>query len=660
MPLIFTDTTTIKPDGSGTARYAKELSDELHNRSSLVVADRTWSPARSTTEALSPHRALNAEWIANRTNIKADAAIFPNYFMPLGWPYPSAVTIHDVSFLSHPQFYSPEMRLYYKTRIKHTLRRADLILTVSQASKTAIVKYLDVNPESILVHPPSAPLKPVNPIPQAEQPYLLYVGNLEPKKNILKLIQSFNLIGENSGYRLILTGKFHGSKRWNRMIRNLIDSSPTVVWDGYVTDQKLKDYLSYASGLLLVSHVEGFGLPVMDALSMNIPVLTSSDPALREVAGEFGLIAEANHTESIAEGIEKLISKKECINACSEIQNRYGPDAYKEGITQITDRLIKPKQFYFPSNLMEDTFVGHGDKMKKAILGSIAYASVFNTGIHADKLFHALSFPVTKRSNFRNALPGLLNSQKSVLNIKNEIIQITAFQSYEQMDSPESAAIESKRVRKRHYKIIRTLLGIPFIKGIYYSGGTVHGSGLGDKTDLDLLVIAKKDCVWITYALIRIISWLFGKSESVCANYIIDEKRQEVGWQRDYYTAFQLLFLKKIALKPKVNHIRAENSWVKKYFPNHPAFPPPVSEKISSHFSFFSIINLSIMFIWSRMWISRGLKSGSGGLLWDAHRIKLHTNDHRPRVSARFKKITEHLFSIPPTSQKTAREREKM
>lgn len=649
MPSIFVDTTTIQPDGSGTSRYAKSLSAELYARNSLVVPDGKLLTGSYDVHSgiKNPHFALNYEWIANRTHIQADASVFPNYFMPYGWPYPAAVTIHDVSFISHPHFYSRKMRLYYKARIKHTLKHADFILTVSEASKRAIIEHLGVKQDRILVHAPSTPPQPVKPVPRAERPYLLYIGNLEPKKNILNLIKGFNLLGNNTDYKLLLAGKLHGSKEWNKKAADIISSSQNVIWDGYVSDEKLNDYIKYASGITLMSHIEGFGLPVMDALSMNIPVLISTDPALAEVSGDFGICANPDNPNEIAAGLEQLMCKGQLKDADTFINSRYGFSAYKTGVSEIIDRLLKPKRHVFPSDLVNQSQSEiKGTPEEKAILGSIAYASVFKSGIHTDKLKYAISYPIRGKKHFHTVLSGLIRKHHRVLSMqKRTVYSNHILKNANHSKDFDSRITETEYIRKKHRNVLRMLLILPFIKGLYYSGGTVHNNGLYSDPDLDLLVITRKNCAWIGYAFLRIISRLYGKSESLCANYIIDEQYQGVHWQQDYYTAFQLLFLKKIALKSGVKHIRSQNGWIYDFFPNHPKFCTSFKNESKENLSFLAVLNLIIMFTWSRLWTAKGYKSGNGGLLWDAHRIKLHTNDHRPKVSGHFIKISHRLLS---------------
>ncbi|TVQ69291.1 MAG: glycosyltransferase family 1 protein [Balneolaceae bacterium] len=656
MAILFTDTTTVKAWSSGTGRYARELASSLARRHTVLTPSQSWNPHEpsSPLSKVNYHSVLNFSLMANRKNVHADACFFPNYFMPPGWPYPSAVTIHDVSFLTHPRFYSRKMSLYYKTRIHHTIQNARLILTVSEASKRSIAKHLHVPADRIIVHPPAPPVTAEYGLPSEKSPYLLYIGNLEPKKNIVRMLESFDRILNKNGHKLLLLGRLRGPRSWQQKVQRLIRDSADIYYKGYVPDEQIPGYLAHASGLVLLSHVEGFGLPAMDALANGISVLISRDPALNEVCGGSGIMVDECDTADITRGMEYILfSGTPPANISASIHERYGQKRYDEKLDEITERLTAKTSWFFPSDIgMSRDSRPEISEIKLAILAAVCYAAVFKSGITVHKLHHALGSARISFEDFLENLrelmdthPDLLNHSTGVIGLNDSLLD----QPYAENRTPDAADM-----RTRHRRLLKLFLWLPWVKGLYYSGGTVHGSGLQDQHDLDLLIVASRDRAWLAYAAIRLISRLAGAGSSICANYILDERAQEVHWQRDYYTAFQLLFLRKVVLKPGLAHIRQYNPWIYDYFPNSPMSHSKPDSSLKKGRGFLKIVNLLIMMAWTSRWKKKGLRSSEEGLLFDAYRIKLHTNDHRPRVSHSFSSIYSNVlkaFSTLPVEE---------
>ncbi len=653
MANLFTDTTTVKAWSSGTGRYARELASSLARYHTVVTPSQSWNPH----DPFSPlskgnyHVTLNFTLAGNTRNVHADACFFPNYFMPPAWPYPSAVTIHDVSFLTHFRFYNRRMRLYYRNRIRHTVQNARLVLTVSETSKRSIVKLLHVPADRIIVHPPAPPVTAEYGMRWEKRPYLLYIGNIEPKKNIIRMLMAFDRMPFHNGHKLLLLGRLRGPRSWRKKVQQLIRDSADIDYKGYVSDEQIPGYLAYASGLVLVSHVEGFGLPVMDALANGIPALISRDPALNEICGASAIAVNECDTNEITGGMDQILhSGPTSVNIPTGIHERFGKKRYDEKLDEITDRLTAKTSWFFPSDISKSRD-SHPEisKIKLAILAAVCYAAVFKSGIAVHKLYHALGSTRISFEDFLEHLRILMDEHPDVLDHSNGTIRLNdSLLDQPYVGDPSTGTAD---IRIQHRLLLKLFLWLPWVKGLYYSGGTVHGSGLQDQHDLDLMVITSRDRAWLAYAAIRLISRLAGAGSSICANYILDEQAQQVHWQRDYYTAFQLLFLRKVALKPGVAHIRQHNSWIHDFFPNSPAFRVKPANDLRKSRGLLKFVNLLIMVAWTARWKKNGFKSGEGGLLFDAHRIKLHTNDHRPRVSLSFSSIYGNV--VKACSQRT-------
>lgn len=231
------------------------------------------------------------------------------------------MTIHDLTFIKYPQYINAIVTSYIY-RIKQCLKWTDLILTVSESSKKDIIEYLNVKPEKIYVTPLASRYYPdylsAEMVYQLKkqvnydfsQPYLLFVSTIEPRKNILTLISAFNYLKQkyNIEHKLILIGK----KGWNyKPIFAGIENSP---WKhhihhlDYLSDELVALFYSKADVFVYPSHYEGFGLPVLEAMTLGTCVVSSQTSSIPEVAGDAALLINPNEPIQLAETILKVIS----------------------------------------------------------------------------------------------------------------------------------------------------------------------------------------------------------------------------------------------------------------------------------------------------------------------------------------------------------------
>ena len=650
MATLFVDTSTVAGNIGGTGRYAKALAEELAKEHRIIVPEGCWHPGQEEVpeSVINPHRLINLKLQGNRPNYSADFSFFPNYFIPPGWPYPAAATIHDISFITHPQFYSRKMVLWYSHRITHTLRNARFILTVSQASKHSICSNLNVPSEKILVQPPAPPIELPEDGKNRKKKILLCVGNIEPKKGVLELIRGFNLSSANHDQTLVFSGKFNCSASFRRRFEHLLADSDRVHHKGYLPYEKLKECFENASGLLMLSRIEGFGIPVLDALSNSIPVITSKDPALMEISGGFAASADPDSPEQISSAITELVDPKTAhqSDAFNHVRKHYAAERYRDRMQEITDKLLHRPVYSFPDTLdKNETYRASSVSAEnRCIIAGICYAATFRSGISSRKLYHSLHLHSLSYNRFSKKVTSLVRRFPEIFSQTGPVFSLKGVSSSAPMKLHQN---RHHITRINHYRLIRFLGSLPWVKSLYYSGGTVHRSGFGDDPDLDLMVITNENRAWLTYLFIRLVGKLTSRGSTLCTNYILDRSALTIEWQRDYYTAHQLLFLKEIYRSSDTPHIRNVNRWIDEIFPNRPRFsseqPKITTEKSGG---MLDLLNSAVMWMMSRGWKKRGLKSGEGGLLWDQHRIKLHTNDHRPAVSRRFEKLFVHCMNV--------------
>lgn len=234
------------------------------------------------------------------------------------------MTITDLTFIKYPEYVNNIVK-NYTHRVKQCLQWTDLIITISQSSKQDIIDYLDVNPEKIKVTYLASRYSP-NELNKQDlenlkstidydfsQPYLLFVSTIEPRKNITNLIAAFNYLKEKYKieHKLVLIGQ----KGWKyEPIFAAIENSPwreDIKHLDYLSDQKVALFYQQADVFIYPSIYEGFGLPVLEAMTLGTPVVTANTSSLPEISGNAALMIDPFNPEEIAIAIWNIISSSQ-------------------------------------------------------------------------------------------------------------------------------------------------------------------------------------------------------------------------------------------------------------------------------------------------------------------------------------------------------------
>ena len=240
---------------------------------------------------------------------------------PLLLPSRSAaqiVTIHDLHFLFHPERTSAEIRRDYPALVRSHANRADRIIVVSRFVAGEVQRVLEVPAERISVCPNGAP-EWRSPPALLDGGYLLFVGTVEPRKNVGGLLEAYARLLARHGRvpRLVIAG---GVKDDDRAVLAPIDRPPLaghVEYRGYVPAEEREALFKGAQALVLPSFDEGFGIPALEAMSAGVPVVVSNRAALPEVVEDAGLLIDPDDVESLAAAIERLIDNSSLRAACA-------------------------------------------------------------------------------------------------------------------------------------------------------------------------------------------------------------------------------------------------------------------------------------------------------------------------------------------------------
>jgi glycosyltransferase involved in cell wall biosynthesis len=246
----------------------------------------------------------------------------PHYVLPTLMPCPSVVTIHDCIHLMFPEYLPYRVaKVYARAAMYSATHRANRILTVSESSKRDILRFFPVPPEQIVViynaiderfkiPPPPDAVARIRERYQLEDPFVLYVGNVKPHKNVVRLIEAFALMRRQrtDGLKLVIIGdeisKFQTLRR--AVLKHKLHKH--VRFLGFVPDGTLSVLYRLASVFVFPSIYEGFGLPPLEAMACGTPVITSNVSSLPEVTGGAALLVDPYSAGAIAEAIERVLS----------------------------------------------------------------------------------------------------------------------------------------------------------------------------------------------------------------------------------------------------------------------------------------------------------------------------------------------------------------
>lgn len=318
------------PQETGIGRYVERLISHLEqidqvNEYVVLLRKKAWdlwTPTNSRwTKVLADERWYSlAEQIkmpGHYRAAKVDLWHVPHFNIPLFWRGPFVVTIHDLILNQFPTERASTLGpivfrakfLAYEMVIRHAIHDAAQIITVSNHSRQELIDRFSVKPERVTVT-----YEAVDPLPEPSEwsslaergvhlPYLLYVGNSYPHKNLEKLVEAVHLAqrrGEQ--FQLVLVGKRdYFSRRLEQLVK--ARGTPNILFFGFASDQELSTLYRQAQAYFFPSLSEGFGLPGLEAMSCETPVFSARASCLPEVLGQAAHYFEPHDAEDIVRSI---------------------------------------------------------------------------------------------------------------------------------------------------------------------------------------------------------------------------------------------------------------------------------------------------------------------------------------------------------------------
>ena len=260
---------------------------------------------------------LPADWLTG----PIDLFHSPDFVLPPVRAARSILTVHDLAFLLYPECADARLRAYLEKTVPRSVQRADYVVADSENTRNDVICLLGVPPERVTVVPGGVDpvFRPVtDPARLAAfrrtlgldpvTPYILFIGVIEPRKNLMGLIEAFDILKSRRSlpHKLVVAGRrgWLSEATMERAERSQFRSE--IIFPGFIPDSELPTLYSAAEAFAFPSHYEGFGLPVLEAMACGTPVVASRASSLPEIVGDAGMQVDPDDADRLASALELL------------------------------------------------------------------------------------------------------------------------------------------------------------------------------------------------------------------------------------------------------------------------------------------------------------------------------------------------------------------
>ena len=558
--------------------------------------------------------------------VQPDLCHYTNFLAPVFEDRPYVVTIHDMSLEVLRDAHPIAKRLYTKRLVPRVAQKAKLIITNSEYSKWEIVKHLGISENRIRVTPLAASreFKPVT-VFSGGNPYFLYVGNLEPRKNIERLIEAFARM-PGKLHQLVIVGDrwYHGGAA--EVKARGLGLNGRVKFLGYVPREDLPALFSGAAAFVYPSLLEGFGLPVVEAMACGAPVITSDNSSMKEVAGGAAVLVDPLDVRALTEALVKVSEDQQLRRDLSAKGLKRAADFSWHQTARLT------LDAYRDALGGKHVVAGGGpltvsrrsdEAVRCAIAKTVEYADLFQYPLEPEELRERLFDVQVSEPDFCRVLDSIsYRPDAKLLALRADREQISD---------------EGIREAQPH---LRRLASIPFVRMIAFSGSTAHRN-MTTTEDVDLFMVVEDGKLWAVFLIAMVWAKLKGLRKRLCMNYLISEAALPL-LEHDVFTAQQAASLKPVFGKSVYDLFIAANPFVQRYFPNfdqalhrnsHAEIEAPAVKRVLEgvfRFGPVQILERFSRFV-LRRYLSGKVKPDSDVQL-DDRRLKLHLNSHKLSV----------------------------
>jgi glycosyltransferase involved in cell wall biosynthesis len=675
------EVTTCTASRTGIGYYTEHLVDGLLETRApddelVLIANRP--PAPELAARWAPHLRLGggpvrAAWMqvdapAMLAEAGADVAAFPNYVVPLASPCPTMVFVHDLALLRVPQFFTLRKRLVIGPLLRQSIAASSVVATVSEASRQDIVDCLGVDPGRIALLPaaphPSCKAVSAEVVAAARarhglpRPYVLTVGTLEPRKNLLTLLEAFDrlaLPGRSLEMDLVIVG----GRGWRdrRLVQALGERrSGRVRWLGYVPEEDLVALYGGAALFVYPSRLEGFGLPVVEAMACGTPVVASDVPALREVAGEAARFVPPADAGALATAITEMLADRGAV-ARARIDGPARAAAFSW--TRTAERMWALARETGPARARVSAKASPPADEAPALppplaptprdlparawtlAATVAYADLFDCPLPVEDATRAVIGAALDEAEVRR----LLRDAHLAEHVQVHPGGYLTLAGREALVARRREGEAQTRVLlEQHRRILAGLATLPFVRMLALSGGAVHANP-GPKADIDLFAVAAAGRAYTAYTFLVLATKLTRTRAIVCPNYLVDERELGIAYHHDVFTAHQVVSARPLSGEATyAAFCRANQEWVRELFPGFQPREPLAAlggvqlQRVveGALWAVAPALERLLRWGWRAHLRRRAARAPRADVVLGDGILKLHLSDYRRRVLERF------------------------
>lgn len=250
---------------------------------------------------------------------KVDLLFIPDHYVPLLKPCKVAMVVYDTAYLLFPEHYPHLLRTKLRLSTSYAVHAVDKIITISQSTEKDIIHFYGVDQNKIEIVYPACAIRS-HPRKRGEcteilgryqisKPYLLFVGTIQPRKNLLALLKAFSQVRDAA--QLVIVGKTGWLSDDIMGVSRKLGLENHVRFTGYVPQQDISALMSQATCFVYPVLYEGFGMPVLEAMASGVPVIASNTSSIPEIVGDAGLLIDPTQVQELAAAIEMVLGSPE-------------------------------------------------------------------------------------------------------------------------------------------------------------------------------------------------------------------------------------------------------------------------------------------------------------------------------------------------------------
>lgn len=338
------------PLGTGIGKYSKCLYEALSRRDDIQVDLSTWEPSGSNRKS---NRVEYLKYINSREFLERvdayDIVLFTNYAVPFRKPSCKlACCIPDMVSFLHPEMLPVAYRYYNRMMIRNSIRKSDLILTISNSVKEEIAEHFPRYASKLEytwlglyegIRKVECPATYEDDILATLEPqkFFLFVSTVEKRKNVGLVLDAFLKLrkrGVAEDYKIVFAGRLgYGSEEFVATA-SASEFVNDVIFAGYVSDRDLNRLYNEASAFVFPTVYEGFGFAQVECMSVGLPIILSDIPVNREVARDYGIFFDLNAENTLIEAMEKVVKEEFDQSRLDELARSYLPEFNWERIAE--------------------------------------------------------------------------------------------------------------------------------------------------------------------------------------------------------------------------------------------------------------------------------------------------------------------------------------